>query len=229
MKLCVYDTETTGLPAYSEPSESPNQPHLVELAGILAEPETGVIESVSFIIKPDGWSWGADDEAFKVHGISYEQAMDQGVPEPEALHQFLRLFSRADMRVAHNENFDAKMLRIAMKRYGDGFVDGGDNWSQYTQQAKDEIADRFAVTPKFCTMRGATKDCRLPATDKMREKGMGHLFKNPNLAEAYRHYFGVEPQGAHRALTDAQHCLDVYLATQGYDCAAILASRRAAA
>lgn len=228
MKLCVYDTETTGIPAYSEPSESPNQPHLVEIAALLADPEHGIIERVSHIIKPDGWRWGADDEAFKVHGITFERAMDEGIPEPEAIYNFLQLVAKADMRVAHNENFDAKMVRIAMKRYGDGINDGDAHWSQYSQAGKDEIADRFANMPKYCTMRGATKDCRLPATETMRAKKMGHLFKNPSLTEAYLHYFGVEPPSAHRALIDAESCWDVYLAIQRHDLAAILAAKACA-
>lgn len=225
MKLCVYDTETTGLPLFSEPSESDGQPHLVEIAGILLGDDGNVQATVHHIIKPNGWTWDESSEAFKAHRITFEQAMDEGVPEPDALYDFLQLMNRADMRVAHNESFDARILRIAMKRYGDGVDDGKAHWSQYSQASKDEIADTFATKPKFCTMKTATLACRLPPTEAMIKKGMGKLFKNPTLAEAYQHYFGRPIEGAHRALTDAQNCADLFFAIQGFDPQVILAGR----
>lgn len=225
MKPFFYDTETTGLPAFSEPSESPNQPHLVEIAAILCGDDGKVIRKVQHIIKPDGWSWDESNEAFKVHGITFEQAMDEGVPEPDALYDFICLANDGDMRVAHNETFDARIMRIAMKRYGSGVDSGTSNWRELSQHGKDEIADNFAAKPKFCTMKAATRACALPATPNMIAKGMGKLFKNPSLAEAYRHYFGQEITNAHRALTDAMHCMELFYAIQGTDPAVILASR----
>ncbi|NOS39064.1 3'-5' exonuclease, partial [Staphylococcus aureus] len=32
--IFTYDTETTGLPKWKVPSDSPEQPHLVQLAGV---------------------------------------------------------------------------------------------------------------------------------------------------------------------------------------------------
>lgn len=37
MKAIVYDTETTGLPLFSQPSEDPRQPHIVQLAAIVVD------------------------------------------------------------------------------------------------------------------------------------------------------------------------------------------------
>lgn len=227
MKIGTYDTETTGLPIPG-PSEHPDQPHLVEVAAILLGDDGNVRATVNHIIRPNGWRWDKNSEAFKTHGITFEQAMDEGVPEPDALYDFLHLMSQADMRVGHNESFDAKIMRIAMKRYGDGVDHGDRHWSSYTQAQKDEIADLFATKPKFCTMKTATAACKLPPTEKMIAKGMGRLFKNPTLAEAYQHYFGRPLEGAHRALSDAQHCAELYFAIQGVPIEAILAAKDAA-
>lgn len=226
MKILPYDTETTGLPLFKEPSEDPRQPHIVELAALLIDDREGhIIEVVHHIIRPDGWSWTEEDEAFKAHGITMERAMDEGIPEAEAVHHFIELSKQSDMRVGHNESFDARIMRIALKRYGDGINDGDAHWSQLTQEARDAIADEFAAKPKFCTMRASTKACALPPTEKQAKAFGAGSFKNPTLSEAYKHFFGIDFDGAHQALNDAKGCADLFFAIQGVDPAAILARR----
>ena len=52
-----FDTETTGLPLFKEPSEHPDQPHLVQLAASLVDLDTrAVLSSIDVIVKPDGWT-----------------------------------------------------------------------------------------------------------------------------------------------------------------------------
>ncbi|WP_182340872.1 hypothetical protein [Comamonas koreensis] len=53
----AYDTETTGLPLFKEPSEHPDQPHIVQLGAILVDLNTRTtIASMDVIIRPDGWT-----------------------------------------------------------------------------------------------------------------------------------------------------------------------------
>src|SRR6478735_3118086 len=116
MKLALFfDTETSGLPLFSEPSEDPRQPHIVQLAAALVNLDTReVLEELNVIIKPDGWE--IPDEVAVIHGITTERALAEGIPEIEALDRFLALNARAEVRIAHNEQFDARILRIAIKR-----------------------------------------------------------------------------------------------------------------
>ena len=219
MKICANDTETNGLPLWREPSEDPRQPHIVQCAALLISdtPEGAVlIESMNRIVRPDGWSWTEEDEAFKAHGITMERAMDEGVPEADVIAEFHALQAQADMRVAHNASFDDRIYRIAFKRYGDG---GGtsenrrDVWESYVQEYKDSVADAFAARPKFCTMRATTDVLKLPPTEKMKGEGFTK-YKQPKLTEAFKHYFGFVFDGAHDALVDAKACADIYLAIQ---------------
>uniref|UniRef100_UPI0035C670C3 exonuclease domain-containing protein n=1 Tax=Serratia quinivorans TaxID=137545 RepID=UPI0035C670C3 len=77
--IFTYDTETTGLPNWKVPSDSPEQPHLVQLAGVLSNAETGEeIQSMNVIIKPDGWE--IPEEVTAVHGITTEYALEHGIP-----------------------------------------------------------------------------------------------------------------------------------------------------
>lgn len=207
--ILVYDTETTGLPDWKQPSEAEHQPHLVEVAALLFDAATReLVDSVHTLIRPDGWEIPA--ETIEVHGITMERAAAEGIAEPEALATFLALHARADLRVAHNESFDARLMRIALKRYGDGKPD----WERFTQQAKDEIADEFKARLAYCTCNSAKPIMKLPATAAMQRSGKGHWFKPPNLQEAHEYFLGDKFEGAHSALADAHACARVYFALQ---------------
>jgi DNA polymerase-3 subunit epsilon len=115
--LFGYDTETTGLPVWKEPSGSVNQPHLVQLAAVLTDAVTQeVIASMDVIIKPDGWV--IPDEVAAIHGITTEKALAVGIPEKLALEMFIAMRADAE-RVAYNKTFDQRIIRIAAKRYLD--------------------------------------------------------------------------------------------------------------
>lgn len=179
--ILFYDKETTGLPLWKEPSEDPKQPHIVECAALLVDAETRkTVSSMSVVIRPDGWEIPAEVSA--VHGITTEVASKVGIDEATALDVFLDLHSRAQVRVAFNESFDARIVRIAMKRFG----------------FNDEDADKYKDAPAQCAMRMAS-----PLV------GLG---KFPNLGEAYQHFFSKPLEGAHSALIDAQACRDIYFA-----------------
>lgn len=202
MYILAYDTETTGLPDWKQPSESEHQPHLVDLAGILYDEAGNEVDSFETIIRPDGWE--IPEEVSAIHGITQERALDEGIPEDEAVAEFLELHKCAILRVAHNESFDARILRIAIKRYGPGD----------TQEARDAVADAFKAGPSYCTCNKAKPIMRLPATPKMVKCGRGSWFKPPNLQEAHQHFLGEPFEGAHRARADAQACARIYFAMQ---------------
>ncbi|MGH8158413.1 MAG: 3'-5' exonuclease [Rhodanobacter sp.] len=206
MKILPFDTETSGLPDWNQPSEAPQQPHLVEIAALLFD-NGREMDSFHAIVRPSGWSWDENDEAFKTHGITMERAMDEGIPEADALAQFLAMNARSDMRVAHNESFDARILRIAIKRYGGG-VSG---WEMLTQDERDALADAFKAAPKYCTLNASKPVLKLPPTEKMlANPRFRNSYKPPNLQEAHKHFFGTEFDGSHSALADARACARVY-------------------
>lgn len=206
MHILAYDTETTGLPDWKQPSESEHQPHLVEICGLLYDTDTReLVDSYHTLVKPDGWEIPQD--VIDVHGITNERAAAEGVPEAEALAAFLALHDRAELRVAHNQYFDARILRIAIKRYGAGA----------DQEARDILAESFKAAPAFCTCNSAKPIMRLPATEAMRRSGKGHWFKAPTLQEAHEHFIGEPFEGAHSARADAMACAAIYFALQRHE------------
>lgn len=183
--LIVLDTETTGLPEWQLPSDDPVQPHLTQLGAILYDLEKRETKgSFDLLIRPDGWE--IPQEVTDLNGITTEDAAKFGVSESYAVGMLLHLFEKADLRIAHNKTFDQRIIRIALKRY-----------------FGEEIQERWAEKDDFlCTMQLSKPILQLEG-----KRG----FKNPTLQEAYKHFYGVEFEGAHTAMADAQACLDVYL------------------
>lgn len=178
-----YDNESSTLPLWREPSEDPRQPHIVQLAAKVIDIETReVVSSMDRLVKPDGWK--IDQGAYDVHGISMERADAEGLPEADVLHEFLELW-KGITRVGHNEGFDARMIRIATKRYCEPDVQ---------QLWKDGASECTAYLSKQVMMPG--------------QKG----FKKPSLADAYFFFTGKKLEGQHNAMVDVEACEAIYFA-----------------
>ena len=198
-----YDTETTGLPDFKAPSEAAHQPHIVQLAALLVDLDTRqTIQSMDVIVRPHGWT--IPDEVAAVHGITTEHAADVGIPERLAVEMFMDLWNNRN-RVAHNEQFDARILRIALMRHQGNI---------FHSPSGKSVPDIWKEGRAECTARMATPICALPPTDKMKAVGRFH-HKTPNLGEAYRHFTGNDIQNAHSAMADVLACRDVYFAIKG--------------
>lgn len=191
----VYDTETTGLPDFKARSYLPHQPHLVQLGAVVVDLTTReVLQTLDVMIRPDGWE--IPDEVAKIHGITTEKAAALGVPEALALEMFLQLWDRAGggrTRIAHNEQFDARIIRIACARY------------------QPDIADHWKAGTAKCTAKLSSPIVNLPPTEAMRATGR-NFPKTPKLSEAYEHFMGKPLVGAHNAMVDVLACRDVYFA-----------------
>jgi DNA polymerase-3 subunit epsilon len=193
--LISYDTETTGLADFKARSSDPNQPHIVQLALVTYSEDGTEANAVSLIVRPDGWI--IPPEMTAIHGISHERAMDEGVPEETAVCAFIMTQAIAGLRVAHNESFDRRIMRIAMTRAG------------IARDFIEAIENRAA----YCTMTAAKPITKLPPTDKQLAAGFSG-FKSPKLEECMRHFFGEDLPGAHDGLVDARACARVYFALQ---------------
>lgn len=200
MKAIFFDTETTGLPLFKEPSEHPEQPHIVQLAATLVDMNTRiVIASMDVIVRPEVWDIPADIAA--IHGITQERAMDVGISESLAVEMFMELWSQR-LRIAHNEQFDARILRIALKRMNPeitGFPAGKD------------ISEIWKSGQAECTCLMATPIVKAPPTEKMKVAGR-FGYKSASLGESYLHFMGKPLENAHSAMADVQGCMAVYFA-----------------
>lgn len=200
MLLC-FDTETTGLPIWNQPSESPGQPHIVQLAAVLRsfnradEP----IKIMDMIVKPDGWV--IPDDISQIHGITTERALAEGKPINEVLDEFVKMLAEATKVIGYSMAFDKRMVRIQEKRrYGPDQADTDLPCGQWMEAVENiELAHKM------------TKHCNLAPTDKMMAAGR-KTSKTPKLGEAFEHcYPGKKLEGnLHNALTDIKATMAVY-------------------
>lgn len=171
----IFDTETTGIPLWSDPSDDPRQRHVVDIACSLFS-ATGVeVARFDTIINP---GIEIPEEVARIHGITTEIARAQGCTPEQALRPFLELVNEAQLIVGHNVSFDVRMMRIMAARVL------GEKWENPHQT--------------FCTMRRSTNICRI----LKQQPRFDCDWKWPTLAEAIRHFFNEEHSGAHRARAD---------------------------
>jgi DNA polymerase III subunit epsilon len=190
--IIFYDTETTGLPDWKKPSDSEDQPHIVQLAAILADEDTRkVLGTFDVIVKPQGWE--IPQETIDIHGVTNEIAEVFGLPERDVVAWFYEMCQGAK-RVAHNRTIDQRMIRIQLKRlnFGEGYLE---RWAE-----KDNHECTMILSKPIM---------------KLLPKGR-YGFKNPRLEEAYKFFTGKELENAHTAIADAQACMEVYWGIQDH-------------
>lgn len=180
--ILFFDTEMTGLPLFTEPSDDPRQPHIVQLAAELCTPAGKVVETYQAIVNIGE---PIPEEMTAIHGITNERMEAEGVHPKRMLADFFSMVDRAGEVVGHNVGFDLRMIRIQSARHL------GEKWE--------------CPKPTFCTCTEAKDIVQSPA--KTRGK-----FKKPNLTETVKFFFNEDLDGAHDAMVDTTACRRVYFA-----------------
>ena len=188
-RLFFFDTETTGLPRrWDAPlKDLDNWPRMVQLAWLLCDDAGNELAAANRIIRPQGYLIPAD--AARVHGITTERALAEGVPLADALDEALPRIEEAACAIAHNVSFDETILAAECLRLG--------------------RPHPLLQKKTRCTMKESTTFCALP--------GRYGDFKYPNLTELHRKLFQKAFADAHDALADVRACKAAYyeLRTRG--------------
>lgn len=178
---CIIDTETSGLFDFSQPADAEGQPRLASFAMVAADDDLNMICATAVLVKPSGWVMSAEAES--VNHLSQGLLLRHGVPVGEVLWRYASEIAAGAIIVAHNAQFDTKMMRAELRRAG--------------------FADMVNSTRSICTMKALTPILAIPKAN-----GRGG-FKFPRLSEAVELCLGRPHVGAHGALPDALACLDL--------------------
>lgn len=185
--IMVYDTETSGLWDFKAAWNAEHQPNLVQLGIKVYTPKREVVFETGINVNTTEFpSWnGIAPEAQNVHGISEELLRAYGDTPEYAAETFLKWANRCNLFVAHNEQFDYKIMQCFLQRAG------------YSP-------DFYAGANKYCTMMTSTNICKVPSPN-------GRGYKWPKLNEAYPHFFnGKQFDNAHNALADVNPCAEIF-------------------
>jgi DNA polymerase-3 subunit alpha len=171
----IFDTETTGLPTnWNAPlTDFNNWPRVVQLAWQLHDAQGKLITAKSFIVKPDGFTIPFNAE--KVHGISTDRALKEGVPITDVAMAFLEDVNATAFLAGHNIEFDINVMGCELLRLG---------MPNYLEEKKS--LDTKELATDFCAIPG----------------GKGGKFKWPTLTELHLKLFGEKFEEAHDAAYD---------------------------
>jgi len=173
--ILIFDTETTGLPLnYNAPlTDFNNWPRVVQIAWQLHDTTGRLVEQGNRIVRPEGFSIPYNAE--KVHGISTERALRDGLSLGEVTDEFMLAVGKSTYIAGHNIEFDLNITGCEILRLGQNNI-----------LPSKKIIDTKEVSTNFCALLG----------------GRGGKFKWPTLTELHLKLFGVKFAEAHDAAFD---------------------------
>ena len=154
-----------------------------------------VVQSFDMTVRPTA-DWDIPEETSNIHGITTERALAVGLPESHAISALYAFHKLASLRIGHNQPFDARIMRIALKRF-----------------ESEAVADDWKAGESYCTQRAATPIVKCPPSAKMLAAGRKGN-KTANLSEAFFHFTGGAIENAHTAMGDVLATMRVYWAIQ---------------
>lgn len=193
MKFALFfDTETTGIVDWKQPSVSPAQPNLVQLGALLVDLETREdVMALDLIVSPNG-EWTIPEGAAAVHKITTEKAEKVGVLLESVVLPFRDMLAAADLVVAHNTKFD----KVIMER-ASAMVD-----LKFSQPVQDLWLSKNQLV---CTMLRST-----PIVQKKGRRSNTGEYAWPKLFEALKFFTGEDLPGAHNAMVDVIACKKIF-------------------
>lgn len=172
MKYLFFDTETTGFPPKTR---------LVSIAWQIWNEEK--LETKEYyVIKPDGFE--IPYEAEKVHGISTEYAINNGVDLKMVIEKFYHDVDTVDTIVAHNYGFDENIVIGEYNRTG---------------VLMNNLSNKNIID----TMKSSTNYVKLPTRN-------GRGYKWPKLDELYSFLFHTKFDNAHSANADVDATVECF-------------------
>jgi DNA polymerase III epsilon subunit-like protein len=226
-RVLVFDVETNGLLPRKpncatvdgantfEGVEIHKLPHILQLSFAVYDTITGkIIKTYNRYIRPPS-EIPIPAKITEINGISRELVDKMGCDIVEVLTDFYEWYSECDAIVAHNLEFDSRMVLLETKR----------NYARLVAMDKTRISekDEIQVTPYICWMFNPKycelTDIRLICTMQMsidlcniqRVNSRGSYKKFPTLCELYKILFDQTPENLHNSMVDVLVCLRCFL------------------
>jgi len=227
--ILVFDVETNGLlpkkkrGCLIEPNIE-KCPYILQLSYAIYDLEKyEIVETYNAYIKV------AEDVEISefitsLNGINREICETKGVPIMDALKQFYKGYMKCDCIIAHNINFDEKMILVEIERNREYILE----YAPYCILIFNEDYEKMNSVEKYCTMREGTELCNINfkknyENDKIEKINKPRKSpppsrkppskKFPKLSELYLKLFENTdiPINLHNSMVDVLVCLSCYL------------------
>jgi len=198
MSILVFDTETSGLlprGTFLTKDKLHLFPYTVQFSWVIFDTqENKIIKIQDYIIKlPTNFQ--LSEESVKIHGITNEISQTRGVDVSIAMDEFIKDFEESKMVVAHNVEFDLKIIRADIMRILTRCCD--------EKKYKNFIDQLKRSTKLHCTMQESIDFCNIKITNTNGKE----YTKFPKLAELHDKLFQTIPNNLHNSLNDVLVCL----------------------
>ena len=204
--ILVFDTETTGLfPKGEDVNNIQKYPYITQLSYVVYDcNKKEIVYTFDSYINIDP-SIHLSDIVKELTGVTREK-LDNGIDMLSALKTFYKYYAMSNWIVAHNIQFDQKMMMIETERHREAI--------QYSHPECLALFNPYFEKTKnirsYCTMLKGKDICNIVLPSKF-EGGRSYK-KVPKLIELYKHLFdNKEVEGLHNSMMDVLVCLQCYL------------------
>lgn len=141
-----------------------------------------IISTKNWLLKPNGFT-EVPNSAFKVHGISYQKVMEEGITLEQFFNELNEFLKDTDLLIAHNMQYDSNVLLSECYRY-----------------KQEELIKKLSSNIKL--------ECTMLLADEILKKN--RKIKDCKLATVYEYFNNKKLDGAHSADKDTEACYNIY-------------------
>ena len=209
-RYLIFDVETTGLLPRSQKNgvvvPISEYPHILQISFAVYD-----ITEKKIIREYDAYVKVAEDvvipdEVTKLTGISREMVTEKGRSIVDVLEKFYEMYMFCHGLVAHNMEFDEKMILVELERNRERIM----KVAPYCFHTFNNTFEKVHGIERFCTMKKGTDLCNIMVPSKL-PNGKPRK-KWPRLGELYQQLFpGENVEGFHNSMVDVLACLRCFM------------------
>jgi len=203
MNVLIFDVETTGL----LPKTIADPPvYITQLSFALYDIRNHHLLKTynAYIDIPEHVT--ISEKITQITGIDREKLLSEGMDIVDVLEQFYDAYCRADIVVAHNLDFDSKVMEIEANRNYERLKTKNKETAPHIVWMFDSIYTKLTNIEMKCTMKMSKALCNIE-----RVNSRGTYIKFPTLCELYEKLFHTKPENLHNSMIDVLVCLRCYL------------------
>lgn len=201
--VMVFDVETTGLLPKKIAGQEiliESYPYIIQLSCIVYDLMNKQIAFSydSYVKVPHHIE--IPERVSELTGITKELCNEKGCDIIDALSNFYEAYMISEVVVAHNIDFDQKMIEIELMRNRKDVLDK----VPYCFTIFSKIYEQLKGIERYCTMKHGIDICAIKIENRITKKW-------PKLSELHQKLFDEVPDGLHNSMVDVSACLRCYL------------------